>query len=99
MLFTNRSAVACTLRGYPSALLLRGGTALGSPARHDPGRIRTITLKPKSGRAQVQLTAVSTCNAPISDHVRVRLPGSPTSTAVPMELRGCSLSVAPIEPG
>lgn len=98
MVFTNMSSTKCTLRGYPFAQLLRSGRKLGKPATHNPGTVKTITLKPHAS-AQDQLTAVTTCQAPISDHVRVRVPGSPTSTDVAMQLRGCSLSVDPIQPG
>jgi hypothetical protein len=98
VIFTNTSGGTCTLRGYPFAQLRHNGAKLGKPAKHNPGTVRTIRLKP-DGRAQVQLSAISTCQAPISDHVRIRVPGSPTSTDVPIELRGCALSVNPIEPG
>jgi hypothetical protein len=98
VVFTNRSQAKCTLRGYPFAQLRRNGRKLGRPASHNPGVVRTITLKPQDS-AQVQLTAVTTCQAPISDHVRIRVPGSPTPTDVALQLRGCSLSVDPIESG
>jgi hypothetical protein len=98
VVFTNRSQTKCTLRGYPFAQLRHNDQKLGRPASHNPGAVRTITLKPQDS-AQVQLTAVTTCQAPISDHVRIRVPGSPTSTDVTLQLRGCSLSVDPIQSG
>jgi hypothetical protein len=98
VVFTNSSATKCTLRGYPFAQLRRKGAPLGKPAKHHHGTVRTVMLKPGKS-AQVQLTAVSTCQAPESDHVRIRVPGSSTSTDVALQLRGCSLSVDPIEPG
>jgi hypothetical protein len=98
VVFTNTGKTRCTLRGYPFAQLRRNGAALGKPAVNNPGTVRTVMLRP-NGSAQVQLTAVSTCQAPISDHVRIRVPGSTSSTDVAIELRGCSLSVDPIEPG
>lgn len=98
VIFTNTSGGRCTLRGYPFAQLRHNGAALGKPATHNAGPVRTVTLKPQD-KAQVLLTAVSTCQAPISDHVRIRVPGSPTRTDVALELRGCALSVDPIEPG
>jgi hypothetical protein len=98
VVFTNHTSSKCTLRGYPFAQLRRKGAALGKPAKDHKGTVRTITLKPGKS-AQVQLTAVSTCQAPESDHVRISVPGSPTSTDVALQLRGCSLSVDPIEAG
>jgi hypothetical protein len=98
VLFTNTATAKCTLRGYPFAQLQYNGSDLGQPATDNPGTVRRIVLKPH-GKAQVQLNAVSTCQAPISDHVRIRLPGSSTSTDVPLQLRGCKLSVDPFQPG
>lgn len=98
VVFTNTSATKCSLRGYPFAELRHKGNVLGTPAKHATGKVRTIVLKPHKS-AQVQLNAVSTCQSPESDHVRVRVPGSPTSTDVPIQLRGCALSVEPIEAG
>jgi hypothetical protein len=98
VIFTNATATACTLRGYPFAQLRYKNRNLAQPAVHNPGTVRTVLLRPHRS-AQVQLTAVSTCQAPISDHVRIRVPGSTTSTDVAMQLRGCSLSVDPITPG
>lgn len=84
------------MRGYPFAQLRYRGQPLGNPATDDPGTVRTITLRP--GRsAQSQLTARTTCQAPISDHVRVRVPDTDTAKTVPMQLRGCSLSIGPLE--
>jgi Protein of unknown function (DUF4232) len=98
VVFTNTSTTKCSMRGYPSAQLRYNGKDLGRPAVQNPGTVRTIALKP-GGAAQAQLTAVTTCQSAISDHVRVRVPGATTSTDVAIELRGCSLSVDPIEAG
>ena len=68
LLFTNTSSTACTMRGYPFAQLRYRGNALGKPAKDDPGTVRTILVRPGKS-AQAQLTAVTTCQAPISDHV------------------------------
>jgi Protein of unknown function (DUF4232) len=98
VIFTNATTKACTLRGYPFAQLRYRNGNLGRPAVDNPGTVRTVVLRPHRS-AQVELVAVSTCQAPISDHVRVRVPGSAASTDVAMQLRGCSLSVNPIAPG
>lgn len=98
VVFTNRSTATCSLTGYPFAQLRYQGNDLGQPATHNPGTARVITLKP-GGAAQAQLTAVSTCQAPVSDHARIRIPGATTDVVVPMQLRGCALSVDPIEAG
>ncbi len=98
VLFTNASTKVCTVRGYIFAQLRVMGAPLGEPATHNPGRVRTVAL-PRGASAQAQLTAVSTCQAPVSDQVRVRLPNSPGAASVAIQLRGCSLSVDPLQRG
>lgn len=98
MVFTNSSSTTCTVSGYPFAQLRYHGKQLGKPASDDPGTVRLITLAP--GRsAQSQLTAVTTCQAPISDHVRVVAPHTGTAKTVAVQLRGCALSIDPLEAG
>jgi hypothetical protein len=97
VLFTNSSSSACTVRGYPFAQLRYKGNPLGKPAKDDPGKVRTIRLAPGKA-AQSQLTAVTTCQAPISDHVRVVVPDTSTPKDIALQLRGCSLSIDPLEP-
>ena len=98
LLYTNNSSTACTMRGYPFAQLHYRGNALGKPAKDDPGAVRTILVRPGKS-AQAQLAAVTTSQAPISDHVVEVAPDTNEARSVPMQLRGCSLSVDPIENG
>ncbi|HEY2296871.1 MAG TPA: DUF4232 domain-containing protein [Jatrophihabitans sp.] len=98
VLFTNTSSTTCTVSGYPFAQLTYRGGPLGKPAKDDPGTVRTIKLRPNKS-AQSQLTAVTTCQSPISDHVVVKVPGTAQSMSVAMQLRGCSLSIDPLEVG
>jgi Protein of unknown function (DUF4232) len=95
VLFTNSGTTTCSVRGYIFAQLRYRGAALGDPATDNPGPVRTVVLR-RNASAQAQLTAVSTCQAPISDHVQVRLPGAQQSATAVMQLRGCSLSVDPL---
>jgi hypothetical protein len=98
LVFTNSSSKTCTMRGYPFAQLRSSGTALGKPAVDNPGTVRTVVLTPGAA-AQALLTAVTTCQAAVSDHARVRAPGATTSTDVAVQLRGCALRVDPLEAG
>ena len=98
LLYTNRSPTACTLRGYPFAQLHFKGRELGKPATENRGPVHTILVRPGKS-AQTELTAVTTCQAPISDHVVEVAPDTHAARSVPMQLRGCSLSIDPIEPG
>lgn len=98
LLWTNTSNVTCTMRGYAFAQLQYKGKPLGKPAKDDPGPMRTIVLRPGKA-AQAQLTAVTTCQAPISDHVVEIAPDTNEARSVVMQLRGCSLSIDPVEAG
>jgi hypothetical protein len=98
VVFTNTSAATCTMRGYPFAQLRHQTKPLGKPASDNPGTVRTIVLRP--GRsAQSLLRAVSTCQAPVSDHARVVAPGTSEPKPIAVQLRGCSLSIDPLEAG
>ena len=95
--FTNKSTTRCTLRGYPAAQLLRNGALLGNPAAQDTsGTVRTRTLRPKA-TVQSVLSAVSTCQSPLSDHVRVIVAGQSASVDVAIQLRACSLTIGPVD--
>ena len=73
-------------------------TPLGRPATHSGnGRVATIQIAPGHA-AQAALSAISTCQSPLSDHVQVSAPGTNASFNVPVQLRGCALSVDPVEP-
>lgn len=98
VLFTNAKPVTCTLQGYITAQLRYKGKPLGRPATRESGATPLITLH-KGRTAEVQLTAVTTCQSPNSDHVVVRVPGDRTPIRLPMQLRGCALTVSPISKG
>jgi hypothetical protein len=95
VLFTNDTSAACTVSGYASAQLLRNGQPIGRPANNNPGTVRTVLLH-HGQTAEAQLTAVTTCQAPVSDAARVGLPDSDTTVEVSVELRACSLSIDPL---
>lgn len=92
VLFTNVSQKTCTLQGYPYAQLVRGGKLIGKQAVHQASTTATVHLKPGAS-AQADISAVSSCNAVLSDHVRVSAPGSSTTVDLPDTLRNCSLSI------
>ena len=97
VVFTNTSSAACTLDGYPFAQLVLGGQLIGSPAAHASGAMAVVRLSP-GAQAQATLIATSNCNAPLSDHVRVGVPGSTVTQDLPDRLRRCTLSVQPVQP-
>ena len=93
--FTNTSPAACTLVGYPGVSLRRNGALLGQPASRQPAAIPTVVLRPGEA-ATTTLTDFSTCQAPLSDTVRVYPPESLQFLDLPLSMRGCALSVDPV---
>jgi uncharacterized protein DUF4232 len=66
--FTNRSARACTLRGFPGvSSVTRRHRRIGSPATRDTGfRVRTVRLAANGGTATAVLGIVDTGALPRS---------------------------------
>jgi hypothetical protein len=94
--FVNTGTTECSLTGYPGVSLRVGGAALSTPARTDPtSKVATIHLAPDAV-AKAMLTDFSSCNAPLSDTVRVSPPGSKDVIDRPGELRGCQLVVGAV---
>jgi Protein of unknown function (DUF4232) len=54
IIFVNRSANACSLRGYPGVSSVAGndGHQVGAPAGWAPGRVRTVVLAANGGRTR-----------------------------------------------
>jgi len=92
---TNVSGAACSLSGFPGVSLLLNGAKIGSPATHSGQNPSVIALQP-SAVAQAKFTASSSCNAPLSDTMRVAVPGTNSYQDVPFELRACSITVEPL---
>jgi hypothetical protein len=95
IVFTNKSAKKCTLFGFPGVSLRRAGALLGQPATREPVTPKTVTLRPGES-ATSDITDFSTCNAPRSDTVRVYPPDSKLFVDLPLDLRGCTISVRPV---
>jgi hypothetical protein len=90
--FSNDGATSCRLVGYPEVTLLRNGAPIGSvsqPSRDDPS---SRTLAPGEV-AESLLHDYSSCQAPLSDQLRVTAPGSSVVAVRPGQLRACTLRV------
>jgi Protein of unknown function (DUF4232) len=83
------------LTGYPGVSLLVAGAQVGSPAGRSGAAITTVTLAAQASVTS-QLTDVTTCNAPLSDSVRIYPPNETDSVVLPVALRACSLTVTPV---
>lgn len=98
LIFTNTTAARCTILGFPSAQLVKNGRLIGLQATPTGATGRGVTLA-KGQSAQSELTATTDCQAPLSDHVRVRAPGQSTSVDLADTLRACTLTVGAVERG
>ncbi|MDP9091363.1 MAG: DUF4232 domain-containing protein [Actinomycetota bacterium] len=94
--FTNISATPCTMFGFPGVSLRLQNSLLAQPAERTSDNPTSVRLAPGE-HAQAQLTDNSSCQAPLSDTVRVYPPNLITFVDVtPFQLRGCTLRVAPV---
>ena len=74
--FTNTGTTECSLTGYPGVSMRRASAALGAPALPNTAvSASTVHLAP-GATAQTMLTDFSSCQAPLSDTVRVYPPNS-----------------------
>jgi Protein of unknown function (DUF4232) len=99
--FTNVSARACSLYGYPAVSAYAGGQAggsqIGSAAAHDTSvRPRPVTLAPgQTAHSVLRLTSTKTfqptaCAQVTAPELRVMLPDQVRPTFVPIHLSACS---------
>lgn len=96
VVFTNKSTKTCSMFGYPGISLRANGALLGQPATRDPSTPpMTVHLAP-GAQAHADITDNSSCSAPLSDVVRVYPPDSTQFADLPLQLRGCTLSVKPV---
>lgn len=96
--FTNISAAECSLVGFPGAVLLKSGAELGSPAARSALPVTRVILKPGS-RASAKLQNDSTCNADVSDSVQIIVPNRTEKSVLPLQMRGCPLTIDPVALG
>lgn len=99
MQFTNQGSAACTITGVPTATLLRNGAVVGKPSTPTSDPVRPFTLQPGE-YGESLLRDFSTCNAPLSDNLRLQTPSRKGATGKtvtqPIKLRACKLQVAPV---
>jgi hypothetical protein len=93
--FTNTGTGTCRLNGYPTVTLLRGGKRIGSASQPASTRASTYLLAP-GATAESQLNDYVSCQAPLSDAIRVVVPGSTQTAVRPGQLRACTLRVGPL---
>lgn len=96
--FTNVSTTSCTLYGYPGVSLRLNGQLIGTPATRTADTLPTPKLVrlAQGEQAQAMLTDFSSCQAPLSDTVRVYPPNSTQFADRPAQLRACHLEIAAV---
>lgn len=94
--FTNKSATACSLYGYPGISLRANGALLGQPASRDGSAPPASVHLAPGAQAHSDITDNSSCQAALSQTVRVYPPDSTQFADLPLVLRGCALSVKPV---
>jgi Protein of unknown function (DUF4232) len=88
--FTNTGSTRCTLNGYPTATLLRNGKQIGQPSRPSTTATSSRTLGPGDVAESLLHDYTQTCQAPLSDAIRVTIPGTSKSIIRPgIQLRAC----------
>lgn len=97
IIFTNTSSTTCTLAGFPGVSLRLTGQQVGSPAQRESVPTRTMTLTPGAS-VQASLSSIVSCNAPLSDTVRIYPPDSTEFVDKPLDMRACTLIIGPVGP-
>ena len=93
--FTNASSAVCTMFGFPGVSLRLNNALLGRPAERSGKAPSTVTIEP-GAQAEASLTDFSSCQAPVSDTVRVYPPNQRAFVDRPLALRGCRVVIDPV---
>lgn len=92
--FTNDGSTTCLLVGYATVRLLLNGQVIGRPSEPASSATSIRTLRPGQVAQSLLHNYTQTCQAPLSDSVRVRVPGTGQTIVRPgMQLRACVLRV------
>ena len=79
--FTNEGTTTCVLAGYPTVSLLLDGRVIGQPSQPASDAESLRRLRPGEVAESLLHDYTQTCQAPLSDSVRVQVPGSARSPA------------------
>lgn len=97
--FTNTGTTTCILAGYPTVTLLLHGQVIGRQSVPSSRATSVRRLAPGEVAESLVHDYTQTCQAPLSDSVRVQVPGESTTVTRPdMQLRACVLRVDRLRP-
>jgi hypothetical protein len=92
--YTNEGHATCVLAGYPTVTLLLNGQRIGRPSEPASAAKSKRTLRPGEVAESLVHDYTQTCQAPLSDSVRVQVPGTAQTIIRPgAQLRACVLRV------
>ena len=93
--YTNAGTTSCLLVGYPTVTLLLHGQRIGLPSSPStPDRASSRQLAPGEIAESLVHDYTQTCQAPLSDSIRVTVPGTTQTYLRPgMQLRACRLRI------
>jgi Protein of unknown function (DUF4232) len=92
--FVNSGVTACTIAGYPTVTLLLKGKQIGQPSEPSTSKTSVRKLQPGDVAESLLHDYTQTCQAPLSDSVKVQVPGTSITYIRPqMQLRACVLRV------
>lgn len=92
--FVNDGHTTCVLVGYATVTLLLNGQVIGRPSEPASPVKSTRRLRPGQVAESLLHDYTQTCQAPLSDSVRVHVPGTRKTIVRPgMQLRACVLRV------
>jgi hypothetical protein len=96
--FTNTGKHSCVLVGFPDVTLLRNGQQIGQSSQPAVGTSRRV-LAPSAVAESKLLDYTQTCQAPLSDSIKVVVPGSTLTYLRPQfQMRACVLRVTKLGP-
>jgi hypothetical protein len=97
--FVNDGTTACVVAGYPTVTLLLHGQIIGRPSIPATDERSQRRLQPGEVAESLLHDYTQNCQAPLSDSVRVQIPGSTESIIRPgLQLRACVLRVDKLGP-
>jgi hypothetical protein len=92
--FVNTGHRRCLLVGYPTVTLLLNGNRIGEPSQPSSVSRSMRSLRPGQVAESLLHDYTQTCQAPLSDSVKVRAPGMTLTYVRPhMQLRACVLRI------
>ena len=96
--FTNSGTSTCVLNGFPVVTLLRNGAQIGQASQPSTQGSSSLSLAPGEVAESVLHDYTQTCQAPLSDELRVTVPGMNTTAIRPAQMRACILRVDRLGP-